>query len=151
MFQPLTFESCFQFPADDAAGCGVQGVRERAQVFETLNFFLKRPDVAVLCAFSSNTIACSCSMSATGAPSKALKVRPSAAKHYQLRHSCPLPNSVVKCVPGFTVRLLSCISQSELITVLTTGLVYCGSYTPSGMPGAKHADRAYQLVHVDKE
>ena len=34
-------------------------------------------------------------MSATGAPSKALKVRPPAAKHYQLRHSCPLPNSLV--------------------------------------------------------
>ena len=75
------------------AGGWVQGVRERAQVFETLNFF-KRPDVAVLCAFSGNTIACSCSMSATGAPSKALKVRPPAAKHYQLRHSCPLPNSL---------------------------------------------------------
>ena len=73
MFQPLTFESCFQFPADDAAGCGVQGVRERARVFETLIFF-KRPDVAVLCAFSGNTIACSYSMSATGVPSKALKV-----------------------------------------------------------------------------
>ena len=57
----------------------------------------------------------------------------------------------VECVPGFTVRLLSCISQSELITVLTTGLVYCGSYTPSGMPGAQHADTAYQLLHVDKE
>ena len=104
-----------------------------------------------MCAFSSYTISCSCSMSATGAPGKALKVRPSAAKHYQLRHSCPLPNSLVKCVPGFTVRLLSCISQSELITVLTTGLVYCGSYTPSGMPGAQHADTAYQLLHVDKE
>ena len=76
------------------AGGWVQGVRERAQVFETLNFF-KRPDVAVLCAFSGNTIACSCSMSATGAPSKALKVRPLAAKYYQLRHSCPLPNSLV--------------------------------------------------------
>ena len=70
-----------------------QGVRERALVFETLNFF-KRPDVAVLCAFSGNTIACSCSMSATGAPSKALKVRPMAAKHYQLRHSCLLPKSM---------------------------------------------------------
>ena len=69
-----------------------QGVRERTRVFETLNFF-KRPDVAVLCAFSGNTIACSCSMSATGAPSKALKVRPPAAKDYQLRH-CPLPNSL---------------------------------------------------------
>ena len=57
----------------------------------------------------------------------------------------------VECVPGFTVRLLSCISQSELITVLTTGLVYCGSYTPSGMPGAQHADTAYQLLLVDKE
>ena len=33
-------------------------------------------------------------MSATGAPSKALKVRPPAAKHYKLRHSCPLPNSL---------------------------------------------------------
>ena len=52
---------------------------------------MKRSDVAVLCAFSGNTIACSCSMSATSAPSKALKVRP---KHYQLRHSCPLPNSL---------------------------------------------------------
>ena len=31
-------------------------------------------------------------MSATGAPSKALKVRQTEAKHYQLRHSCPLPN-----------------------------------------------------------
>ena len=30
------------------------------------------------------TIACSCSMSAAGVP---------AAKHYQLRHSCPLPKS----------------------------------------------------------
>ena len=59
----------------------IQGVRERARVFETLNFF-KRPDVAVLCAFSGNTIACSCSMSAADAPSKALKVRPPAAKHY---------------------------------------------------------------------
>ena len=49
-----------------------QGVRERARVFETLNFF-KRPDVAVFCVFSGNTIACSCSMSATGAhSSKAL-------------------------------------------------------------------------------
>ena len=105
-----------------------QGVREKARVFETSISF-KWPDVAVLCAFSGNTIACSCSMSATGAPSKALKVRPLAAKHYQLRHSCPFPNYLVKCVPGFTVRLLSCISQSELITVLTTGLVYCGSYT----------------------
>ena len=65
-----------------------QGVRERARVFETSNFF-KRPDVAVLCVFS-----CSCSMSATGAPSKALKVRPLAAKDYQLRYSCPLPNSL---------------------------------------------------------
>ena len=54
-----------------------QGVRERARVFETLNFF-KRPDVEVLCAFSGNTKACSCSMSATGAPSKALKVCPQA-------------------------------------------------------------------------
>ena len=34
-------------------------------------------------------------MSATGAPSKALKVCPPAAKHYQLRDSCPLlPNSL---------------------------------------------------------
>ena len=71
-----------------------QGVRERARVFETLNFFLKRPDVAVLCAFSGNTIACSCSMSATGAPRKALKVRPPEAKHYKLRHPCTLPNSL---------------------------------------------------------
>ena len=52
-----------------------QGVRERARVFETI-IFLKRPDVAVLCAFSG-----SCCMSATGAPSKALKVHPPAAKH----------------------------------------------------------------------
>ena len=75
-----------------------QGVRERARVFETLNYFEKaRPDVAVLCAFSGNTIACSCSMSATGEPSKALKVRPPAVKHYQLRHSLlvPLPNSLI--------------------------------------------------------
>ena len=72
-----------------------QGVRERAGVFETSIFF-KRSDVAVLCVFSANTIACSCSMSATGAPSKALKVRLPAAKHYQLRHSCPLPNSLLK-------------------------------------------------------
>ena len=63
-----------------------QGVRERAQVFETLNFF-ERPDVAILCTFSGNTIACSCSMSAAGAPNKALKVHLPAAKHYQLRHS----------------------------------------------------------------
>ena len=35
-------------------------------------------------------------MSATGVPSKALKVRPLAAKHYQLRHWCPLPNSLDK-------------------------------------------------------
>ena len=34
-------------------------------------------------------------MSATGgAPSKALKVCPLAAKNYQLRHLCPLPNSL---------------------------------------------------------
>ena len=84
MFQPLTFESCFQFPADDAAGFIV-------------------------------------------------------------------PDSGTQALPEFTLlSLLSCISQSELITVLTTGLVYCGSYTPSGMPGAKHADSAYQLIHVDK-
>ena len=70
-----------------------QGVRERARVFETFNFF-KRPDVAVLCVFSGNTIACSCSMSATGVPSKALKVRQPAAKHYQLKHLCLLPNSL---------------------------------------------------------
>ena len=65
------------------------GSSEKARVFQTLNFF-KRPDVAVLCVFSGNTIACS----ATGAPSKALKVRPPAAKHYILRHSCILPNSL---------------------------------------------------------
>ena len=72
-------------------------VRESGREHEYLRpkIFWKRPDVAVLCVFSSNTIACSCSMSATGAPSKALKVRPPAAKHYQLRHSCPLPNSLV--------------------------------------------------------
>ena len=57
--------------------------------------FFKRPDVVVLCMFSGNTIACSCSMSTTGAPSKALKVRPLASKHYQLRHSCLLPNSLI--------------------------------------------------------
>ena len=71
-----------------------QGVGERARVFETLNFF-KRPDVVVSCAFSGNIIAYSCSMSATGAPSKALKVRTPAAKHYQLRHRCTLPNSLI--------------------------------------------------------
>ena len=45
-----------------------QGVRER-------------PDVAVLCAFSGNTIACS----ATSAPSKALKLRPPAANSKALQ------------------------------------------------------------------
>ena len=65
------------------------GSREKERVFETLIFF-KRPDVAVLSAFSGNTIACS----ATSAPSKALKLRPPAAKHYKLRHSCTLPNSL---------------------------------------------------------
>ena len=80
-----------------------KAVREKARVFETYIFF-KRPDFAVLCAFSGNTIACSCSMSATGAPSKALKVRPPAAKHYQLRHLCPLPNSLDSGLQNFTYR-----------------------------------------------
>ena len=34
-------------------------------------------------------------MSATSAPSKALKVRPLEAKHYKLRHPCTLPNSLL--------------------------------------------------------
>ena len=67
-----------------------QGVSERAQVFETLIFF-KRPDVAVLCAFSGNTIACSYSMSATGASSKALKVRPPVAKALPSEGLVPSP------------------------------------------------------------
>ena len=79
----------------------LQGVREKARVFETLNFF-KRPDVAVLCVFSGN----SCSMSATCAPSKALKVRPPAAKHYQLRHSCPLPKFLEETADIRTTILL---------------------------------------------
>ena len=85
-----------------------QGVREKARVFETSISF-KWPDVAVLCAFSGNTITCSCSMSVTGTPSKALKVRPPAAKHYQLRHLGPLPNSLqcpdMMCVVGVGVDL----------------------------------------------
>ena len=76
---------------------GSQGVRERARVFETLIFFSKGLMLQYCARFpaTGNTIACSCSMSATGAPNKALKVRPLAAKHYLLRHSCPLPNSLL--------------------------------------------------------
>ena len=46
------------------------------QRFHNLLKFSKRPDVAVLWVFSGDTIACSCSMNASSAPSKALKVRP---------------------------------------------------------------------------
>ena len=86
-----------------------QGVRERARVFETLNFFLKRPDVAVLCAFPGNT-ACSCFMSATGAPSKALKVRPSAA------HSVIFPRGVVH-------RVENRWGLTKVAVVLLNGLI----------------------------
>ena len=37
-------------------------------------------------------------MSATSAPSKALKVRPPEAKHYKLRHPCTLPNSLTESI-----------------------------------------------------
>ena len=56
--------------------CGEEEPRELGRGHEYLrpSIFWKRPDVAVLCAFSGNTIAFSYSMSVTGAPSKALKV-----------------------------------------------------------------------------
>ena len=66
-----------------------QGVGRKHEYLRPWIFF-KRPDFVVLCAFSGNTIACSCSMSATGAPSKALKVRSQAAKHITNWGACAL-------------------------------------------------------------
>ena len=78
----------------DSDSSALWSLRELGRGHEYLRpyIFFKRPDVAILCAFSGNTIAYSCSMSATGAPSKALKVRPLAAKHYQLRHLQLVPS-----------------------------------------------------------
>ena len=66
-------------------------------------------------------------MSVIGAPSKALKVRPPAAKHYQLSHSCPLPNSLqcpdMMCVVGVDLCSDSvCSSAAKQSAVM--GLVF---------------------------
>ena len=52
--------------------------------------------------------------SATGAPSKALKVRPPAAKHYQLRHSCTLPNSLGRA-PIYLLSRRSMLARKILL------------------------------------
>ena len=66
-----------------------------------------------------NTIACS----VTGAPSKALKLRPPAAKHFQLRHSCTLPYS------------MSWTHLLDLSEMLLASAVQCGLQQRRAAPG----------------
>ena len=70
-------------------------------------------------------------MSATGAPSKALKVRPPAAKHYQLRHLCPLPNSLLghRGKAGWLACLNSVLNVKALVSAFNQEKALVGAFT----------------------